>query len=257
MQISYQSATARQVYDARLGERRVKAIYRGNVKIYPDNAARIRQLRLDTSSWAGTPDGSCWEQALEAVSVHASSSRYIKLTADRSYMLNNTWGSYPLASSLGGGLFEFAFGEGPLLQNIRLGDTASLQIRLPSLHSLSIGGSQESSQPVSRVYPACPSGTEVRGYFWKGQKRVSTGVRIVITSLPSGRVLLERHQQQNGHCRGSYDWRYGWVGSADGDTQTRLDVYPHQPRGGWGAYFTYPAASCTLTARIINIVPEA
>lgn len=42
-----------------------------------------------------------------------------------------------------------------------------------------------------------------------------------------------------------------------GDTQARLEVYPHQPRGGWGGYFIYPAASCSLTARIIQIVPEA
>ncbi|OLA87863.1 hypothetical protein [Akkermansia sp. 54_46] len=257
MKISYHSITARQVYDARLGENKVKAIYRGDVKIYPDNAARISQIRLDISAWSGTPDGSFWEQAIEAVSVYASTSRYIKMTADRTYMVGSTWGSYPLASYRGAGLFEFAYNEGPLLQNVRLGDSASLQIKLPSLKSFSIGGTQEFDQPVSRVYPACPSGTEVRGYFGKGQKRVSTGVRIVIVSLPSGQVLLDRHQQQNGHCRGSYDWNYGWVGSVAGDTQARLEVYPHQPRGGWGGYFIYPAASCSLTARIIQIVPEA
>lgn len=257
MKISHQTITAKQVYDARLGERKVKAIYRGDVQIYPDNAARIKQIRLDISAWAGTPEGSCWEQALEAVSVYSSSSRYIRITADRTYMVGSAYGAYPLASYHGAGLFQFAYNEGPLLQNLRLGDTASIQIRIPSLRGFSIGGTQEFDLPVSRLYPSCPSGTEVRGYFNKGQKKVSTGERIVMVSLPSGQVLLDRHQQQNGHCRGSYDWNYGWVGSAAGDTQVRLEVYPHQPRGGWGAYFIYPATACSLTTRIIQIVPEA
>lgn len=61
MKISYHSITARQVYDARLGENKVKAIYRGDVKIYPDNAARISQIRLDISAWSArrtAPSGS-------------------------------------------------------------------------------------------------------------------------------------------------------------------------------------------------------
>lgn len=257
MKVSHKSVTNKQVYDARLGDRKVQAIYRGDVKIYPDASARIRQLRLDISGWAGTPEGSCWEQAIEAVSVHADATRYIRLTADRSYMVTNTYGTYPLASYQGGGLFQFSQGEGPLAQNLRLGDTASLYIRLPSLKSFSIGGTQEFNQPVSRLYPPCPSGTEVRGYFTKGQKRVSTGVRVVVESLPSGRVLLDRHQQQNGHCRGDYNWSYGWCGPVSGDTQVRLTVHPHQPRGGWGAYFVYPSASRPLTARIIQIIKES
>ncbi len=120
MKISHHSITARQVYDARLGENKVKAIYRGDVKIYPDNAARISQIRLDISAWSGTPDGSFWEQVIEAVYVYASTSRYIKMTADRTYMVGSTWGSFPLASYRGAGLFEFAYNEGPLLQNVRL-----------------------------------------------------------------------------------------------------------------------------------------
>ncbi len=257
MKISHKTISGKQVYDARLGERKVQAIYRGNVKIYPDTAARLRQLRLDISGWAGTPEGALWEQALDAVSVHAEATRCIRLTAERTYMVASTYGAYPLASSLGGGLFQFAAGEGPLAQNLRLGDTLSLQIRLPSLKSFSIGGSQEHNQPVSRLYPPCPSGTEIRGYFTKGQKRVSTGVRLIVTSHPSGAVLLDRHQQQNGHCRGDYNWNYGWAGPVAGDTQTHLAVHPHQPRGGWGGYFVYPAASRTLTARIIQLIKES
>lgn len=257
MKISHKAASGKQVYDARLGERKVQKIYRGEEQIYPDNSARVRQLRLDISAWAGTPEGSCWEQAIEAVSVHADTSRYIRLTADRAYLVGNTYGSYPLAAYLGGGLFQFSAGEGPLVRNLRLGDAAALQIRLPRLKSFSIGGDQEHNRPVSRLYPSCPSGTEARGYFGKGQKRVSTGVRLVVESLPSGKILMNRHQQQNGHCRGDYNWNYGWCGPVAGDTQARLTVYPHQPRGGWGGYFIYPAAARTLTARIIQLIKES
>lgn len=256
MKITHRTITGRQVYDARLGERKVKAIYRGDVKIYPDNAARIRQLRLDVSAW-NTPESSCWQHALNAVAVHANSSRCVKLTADRSYMVGNTWGIYPLASYLGGGLFEFAYGEGPLAQNVRPGDTAAITLRLPSLPSDRIGGGQPDTRPVSRHDAPPLPGTEVRGYFSKGQKKISTGVAIRVESLPSGTLLVNRHQQQNGHVRGERNWHYGWIDPVAGDTQVLLTVTPHQPRGGWGGYFVYPAVARTLTARIIQITREA
>lgn len=256
MKISWKKASGKQVYDVRLGTRPVKALYRGADKIYPDDSARIRSLRLDMAAWEGTLDGIYWATALDNVTVSADAARCIRLTADRSYMVGSTWGAYPLAEWMGSGLFRFQAGEGPLVRNVRLGDTAALRLRLGSCNSLSIGGSQGDDNPVSRLYPACPPGTIVRGYYTKGQKRVSTGADIIVESRPSGQILVNRHIQQDGHCRGSYDWPYAVIDPVPGDTEVLLTVRPHQARGPWGGYFTLPGLSRTQTARIIQITPE-
>ncbi|SEH97266.1 hypothetical protein [Akkermansia glycaniphila] len=257
MKISFGAAVNRYVYDARLGERRVQAVYYGTRKVYPDAAARVRMIRLDMGGWAGTPEGNCWARALEAVSIAADGSRHIRLTAGRTYSVQSAYGSYPAAAWLGDGRFEFAHGEGPLAQGLRLGDTATLRLLVPALTTAAIGGTEGDNGEVAAVYAACLPETEVRGYFTKGQKKVSTGVRVRLESLPSGAVLMDRHQQQNGHCRGSYDWNYGWAGPVWGDTQVRLTVWPHQARGPWGGYLISPAISRTLSARIIQMQTEA
>ena len=257
MRISFRAAANRYVYDARLGERKVQAIYYGDKKVYPDASARVRMLRLDMGGWAGTVEGNCWARALEAVSIAADASRHIRLTAGRTYSVQTAYGSYPAAAWLGEGRFEFAYGEGPLAQSLRLGDTATLRLQIPALYTAPIGGTEGNNDAVTAVYPSCLPDTEVRCFFTKGQKKVSTGARIRLESLPSGTALMDRHQQQNGHCRGSYDWNCGWVGSVCGDTQVRMTVWPHQARGPWGGYFISPAISCTLTARIIQMQTES
>lgn len=257
MKISHRNAAGKYIYDARLGERPLRAICLGGKQLYPDNAARIRLLRLDMGAWHGTVEGAYWRHALEAVSAASGPMQYIRLQADRSYQVQTTFGHYPLASCTDWSCFTFAAGEGPLVQNIRLGDSTSLRLQIPAFASQSIGGTQGDDSPVSHAYPACLPGTEVRCHFTKGQKRVSTGARVLMESRPSGAVLLDRYHQKNGHCRGSYDWNCGWVGPWGNDTQALMTVWPVQARGPWGGYLLYPSVSLTLYARIIQIQPEA
>lgn len=257
MKISTDSQLNKYVYDLRLGNLKVKTIFHGTDKIYPDSSARIHTLRLDIAPWQGTRDALYWEHALEAVSAYSDSSRYIRLTVDRTYQLQSSSGSYPVAVSKGGGLVEFPYGEGPCAQNVRLGDTATLRLRIPSIRSQSIGGNQPDTAPLSRLFPPVLPGTEARAYFTKGQKKVSTGVALTVVNNPGNRTLLQRHQQQDGHCRVSRDWSYGYVASLPGDTQSILRATPHQPRGPWGAYFVYPGFELTLRARIIQLTKES
>lgn len=256
MKFSHGKLLNKYVYDVRLGTRQIKAIYRGTEKIYPDATSRIRSVRLDIAPWLGSRDALYWEHALEAVSVHSDANRYIRLTVDRSYQIQSSFGTYPVATWKGGGQIEFPYGEGPCAQNVRLGDTATLRLRIPSMQSQAIGGSQPDTSTVSRIYPPVLPGTEVRAFFTKGQKRVSTGAVIYIVNNPGERVLINRHQQQNGHCRVYRDWNYGWVESLPGENQTILHVRPLAPRGPWGGYFIYPAFDITLRARIIHITKE-
>lgn len=256
MKISHRRAAGKYVYDARLGDSRLRAIFLGDKKLYPDSSARIRMIRLDMGAWSGTLEGAYWNHALSAVSVASGAMQYIRMHADRTYQVQTSFGHYPLAVCTEGSCFTFAAGEGPLVQNIRLGDTAALRLQIPAMASQTIGGTQGNDSPVSHTYPASLPGTEVRCHFTKGQKRVSTGARVLIESRPSGTVLLDRYHQKNGHCRGSFDWNCGWIGPSGHDTQTFMTVWPVQARGPWGGYLLYPAVSVTLYARIIRIQPE-
>lgn len=257
MKISHTRQLNKYVYDVRLGARQIKAIYRGAQKIYPDSSARIHSLRLDITPWRSSREALYWEHALEAVTVHSDANRYIRLTVDRTYQLQSSGGTMPVATWKGGGQIEFPYGEGPCVQNVRLGDTATLRLCIPSMQSQPIGGNQPDTSTLSRIYPPVLPGTEARAFFTKGQKRVSTGIILYIVNNPGERVLLNRHQQQNGHCRVYRDWSYGYVESSPGETQTALHVQPLNPRGPWGGYFIYPSFNLTLRSRVIQITKEA
>lgn len=240
------------VYSSYLGKMPLASIYQGTVKIWPDNAQRITRITLDVASLDRTLNGVYWQLALDAVDTGCTASKFIRLTCDRTYNVNHTYGSYPIVYHMGNGEFSFLNGQGPLARNVHIGNTVPISLVIPGRDSIHTGGLDNVT--VSYDYPPCIPGTKVRGYFNKGRKRVSTGVRLKITSLPSSKTLLDRHQQQNGHGRGNRDWEYGSIGYIPGETGVRLTVTPHQPVGGaWGGYFRYPAFRVTLHLSILRI----
>ncbi len=240
------------VYSAYLGERPLASIYQGTTKIWPDNAQRVTRMTLDVASLDGTLNGIYWQLALDAVDTGCTASKFIRFTCDRTYNVNHTYGSYPLVYHMGNGEFSFLNEQGPLARNVHVGDAVAISLVIPSRDSIRTGGLDNVT--VSYDYHSCIPGTTVRGYFNKGRKKVSTGVRLIVASLPSNKTLLDRHQQQNGHVRGDRDWEYGSVGYIPGETGVRLTVTPHQPVGGaWGGYFRYPAFRVTLHLNILRI----
>lgn len=241
------------VYSACHGDRPLASIYHGKEKIWPDNSQRVTRMTLDVATLDGTLNGACWLLALASINTGIGARQFIRLTADRVYNVNKTFGSYPLSYYEGNGNFSFLDQQGPLARNVSPGGTVQMRLVIPCGESLKIGGTQGNNDPVSMDYYPCIPGTTVRGYFTKGQKKVSTGVRIQVFNLPSQDLLLDRHQQQNGHCRGDRNWEYGTFGYIPGSTGVRLTVYPHQARGPWGGYFTYPAFNVTFNLKILRI----
>lgn len=240
------------VYSATIGETPLSSIYQGTTKIWPDNEQRISRLTLDVPSLTGTLNGIYWSIALDAISSGSSASKFIRLKADRSYNINHTYGTYPVVYHTGNGTFSFLENQGPLARNFRIGDTLPITLVIPQHDSIHTRG--ETNTTISHDYPPCIPETTVRGYFNKGQKRVSTGVRLTLTSIPSQTTILDRHQQQNGHVRGTRDWEYGTIGYIPGETGIRLTATPHLPVGGyWGGYFRYPSFRITLHLKILRL----
>ncbi len=167
------------VYSAYLGESPLASIYQGTTKIWPDNAQRVTRMTLDVASLDGTLNGIYWQLALDAVDTGCTASKFIRFTCDRTYNVNHTYGSYPLVYHMGNGEFSFLNEQGPLARNVHVGDTVEILLVIPSRDSIRTGGLENT--PVSYDYPPCIPGTMARGYFNKGRKKVSTGVRLTVT----------------------------------------------------------------------------
>lgn len=240
------------IYSAYLGEQPLASIYHGKEKIWPDNSQRVTRMTLDVATLEGTVNGAYWTLALDAVATGCKAQQFVRITADRVYNINNTYGTYAMAYYNGNGEIAFVGGQGPLARNVRPGTHIPVRLVIPSRDSIKIGGTNNTT--VSKDYPPCIPGSTVRGYFGKGRKKVSSGVRVKVEQLPSGQILLDRHQQQNGHRRGDYNWQYGTMDYIPGSTGLRLTVSPHQPVGPpWGGYFNYPAFNVTFSLKILRI----
>ena len=253
------------IYSVYLGDRPLSSIYQGHNKIWPDNANRITAITLDTSRLPGSIDGAYWEHALRAIASGATPSRFIRLTSGRVYSINSPYATYPVAWYEGNGRISYPYQTGPLANSLKEGDNVTLQLVIPGFDSIRITGTQAEGQhqiynPANKTltytYPPAIPGTIVRRFFSKGQKKISTGVRTMVQSFPSGAILHDAYRQQNGHGRGNYDenaYPGEWLAYAPRDTHVRLTVWPHQARGDWGGYLRYPAVNRKLTLKILRI----
>lgn len=254
------------IYTACVGAQALKYIYRGTDKIWPDNANRITAITLDITALENTINGAYWALALQAIASGTTPSRCIKLTSGgRTYCLNTTYSTYPVAYYEGNGRITYPHQTGPLSNTLKPGDNIILQLVIPTFDSLRVTGTQEDgaggiytpgNKTLQHTYTPAIPGTIVRRYFNKGQKKVSTGVRTQIQSQPSGTILHDSYRQQNGHGRAGYD-ENAYPGEAityhPGDTTAHITVWPHQARGNWGGYLRYPAFNHNFTLKILSI----
>lgn len=253
------------IYSAYAGQTPLKSIYRGHDKIWPDNSNRITSITLDVSSLPGTISGSYFDLALQAIASGATPSKFIKITSGRVYSLNSPYSSYPVAYYEGNGKITYPYNTGPLANALKTGDNIAIQVVAPGFDSIRVTGTQKDGEggiysPGNKTliytYPQAIPGTIVRRFFGKGQKKISTGVRTQIISLPSGNILHDSYRQQNGHGRATYDenaYPGEWIANRPGDTQLQLTVWPHQARGNWGGYLRYPSFNHTFNLKILRI----
>ncbi len=237
----------RYLYDKRLGDRRVVAIYRCGKKIWPALGDTVRSCVLDVAAVEGSAEWAYWLHALDAVAkLGASEECYMKLTAGgRDYMLGRAFGCWYLAGY--DGRATVVFGDnGPLRDKINPGDVVTVHVRVPQHEGAAVGTAWENqSVSGSEPLPWLP-GSCLRVLVQKGRKRVSAGCRFCVTGRPSGTVHVQGFAQKNGHCRGSYwgnafarDMRVinGWVdvysdGAVAGDGS--LDVEARWYNAGCG-----------------------
>lgn len=262
MKMTLGDAKRRFVYAVKFGRRRIWRIMYGVRQIWPDDTERVAAMAVDMSGLDGSLDGAYWVHALEAVAGGSNDKLYMKLRAGgRDYLFQTAYGKWKKAV-YEAGVVDF-LGDGPVRGSLRVGDAVEVSLVVPQVKSASVGGGQASYENTAgwnydhgryvsgRYLPTLPY-TSVHGFFCKGQKKVSTGNRIVVTAS-SGQKLMDRHWQQDGHRRGSCDWDWGTVGFCQGAAHVSLTVVPHQARGDWGGYFIYPAFSRTIRLTVTGL----
>lgn len=234
----------------------------GETPLYPDTATGVKQAKFRVPE-QGTAEWCLYTHAMNTAKRECSDSCHIILrVAGREYSLFGSVNGLPVAQMTQEGLVTFPDGHVPALQELSEGVMATLLATIPQVKSASVGGNQAGYEAVAgdnwrrgnyvtRVYTPALAGTEVRGYCTKGQKKVSTGNRIIAKDA-AGHTLLDRHIQKDGHGRSSEDWSYGTLATAS-ETVT-LTVIPHQARGPWGGYLVYPAFERTFSLALEGIV---
>ncbi len=194
------------LYDKRLGDRRVVAIYRDGVKIWPTLSDTVYSCVLDVNEAAGGVDWAYWLHALDAVAkLGVSAECYMQLTAGgREYMLGGTFGNWYVAQY--DGRATVVFGDnGPLWEKLQPGDVVTVQVRVPARELEVVRTPHESAEVSGLVDVPWLPGTGLSVRVDKGKKKQSAGVSFSVTGQPSGTVHIGGYAQKNGHCRGSYN----------------------------------------------------
>lgn len=241
MRVTFGKLVRRYVYDVRLGERKVSALYLGDRKIWPTLSDTVYSCVLDVAAVEGTLDWVYWLHALDAVAkLGASAECYMKLTAGgRDYMLGATFGNwYPAAYD---GRATVVFGDnGPLWEKLQPGDEVTVQLRVPGRES---GGMAKVENTTAEEVVALPwlPGAGLGFMISKGRKRTNANWEFSVVGQGSGTLHIDGHSIIEGHKRG--DWatvvyaremrvhralRFSWDdGYAAGDAGVLLRVVSH------------------------------
>lgn len=181
----------RYLYDKRLGDRRVVAIYRDGVKIWPTLSDTVYSCVPDVAALEGGELWPYWLHATEAVEqLGASAECYMKLTAGgRDYMLGSTFGSWYKADFDGRATVVFG-DDGPLAERLRVGDEVVVELRVPARRVVIFGGAITSGQREVDVHvPLLPGSVVGFSQSCAGKRKWSFG-RLSVLGAPSGEELL-------------------------------------------------------------------
>ena len=245
----------RYLYDKRLGDRKVAAIYRGGVKVWPSLSDTAYSMVIDVNELEGSVNRGWWLHALDAVEkLGAGAECYIKLTAGgRDYMLGSTFDNWYLAEF--DGRATVVFGDnGPLMEKLHPGDEVSVELRVPARESAEFNG-----QCV--CYLPHLTRTQMRVVFHKGQKRRWAGRRFRVTGQAGGVVHWGGSCETSEHKRGkktrvlpgnTHKWYKAVHNDAmvAGETQLDIDTAAIGSGGGGGVTFLWPGFTTTLRLKV-------
>lgn len=244
----------RYLYDKRVGDRKVSAIYLGDKKVWPSLSDTAASMVLDVTAAEGSVNWAWWLHALDAVSKRCDAECYMKLTAGgRDYMLGATFGSWYLAGFDGRATVTFG-DDGPLMSKLRVGDEVTVQLRIPARESAEFEG-----QCV--CYLPYLTNTRMRVVFHKGQKRRWAGRRFRVTGQAGGVVHYGGSCETSEHKRGkktrvlpgnTHKWYNAVYNNSmvAGETQLDIDTAAIGSGGGGGVTFLWPGFMTRLRFKV-------
>lgn len=250
----------RYLYDKRLGDRKVAAIYRGGVKVWPSLSDTAYSMVIDVNELEGSVNRGWWLHALDAVSKGASSECHMKLTAGgRDYMLGNTFDNWYLAEF--DGRATVVFGDnGPLMEKLHPGDEVSVELRVPARESSEFEGQAVCDLPHLTK-------TQMRVVFSKGRERRWAGRRFRVTGQAGGVVHWGGNCDTSEHKRGEKTrvlpgWTKKWYNRVHndamvaGETQLNIDTTAigSATRGLGGVTFLWPGFTTRLRFKVSAVV---
>lgn len=244
------------VYGWQVGRRQAKRVMRNGQQIWPGSDERIRRIALDMSGLEVGVTRAYWEHALAAVAASSSSKCYLGFRiAGRQYRVNTTYNGIARARySLG----TLNFGDnGPVLDDVRVGDVISFTANICARNSLEYEGQEVCPLPYL-------SGTLLRVCFGKGQKRRWAGRRFTVTGREGGIVHYGGSCETSEHKRGlktrvlpgnTHKW-YNRVYNDEMIAEERellIDTAPMGSAGGRGVTLMWPAFNVTFKLRVTAI----
>lgn len=243
----------RYLYDKRLGDRRVVAIYRDGVKIWPTLSDTVYSCVLDVAAVEGALDWAYWLHAVDALAkLGASAECYMKLTAGgREYMLGSTFGGWYLAEF--DGRATVVFGDhGPLATKLRVGDEVTVRMRVPERESARCSVEGES---VTECYEALPwlPGCRIGFTVSKGRKKTNAHWGFSVVGADSGVSHVDGYGLIEGHGRG--DWGMAvWAKEMQvnaGKVERWQDEYEAGDRGVAVRWVSYNGGTTLSDCRLV------
>lgn len=186
------------VYGLRVGKARaVKAMYAGQ-QVWPGNEERVRRIALDMSELAGSLNYHYWLHAMDAVRNGSKANKYMGFAiAERQYRMVTTYMGYPLAT-YDYGILDFG-DDGPLYQDVRVGDTLTVEAVIAARNSSRYTETQEEVCPVPYI-----QGTNLQVVWHKGRKKGRAGCNFIVKGQPGGVVHFGGSCYTDAHRRGRY-----------------------------------------------------
>ena len=229
------------LFDKRLGERRVVAIYRDGKKIWPTLSDTVYSCVLDVAAVEGSLDWAYWLHALDAVEkLGARADCYIKLTAGgRDYMLGKTFRNWYVAGYDGRATVVFG-DDGPLCDKLKPGDEVRVQLRVPGRKGADFATNIENTGAEGELAlpPLRKTGVYIR--IGKGKKKQGAPVRMDYYGVPSGVRAVT----------GTVDF-----GSGRGERQYVFEYNGDVRKRDYGAYLAYEAWGACCPYEVCPMYP--
>lgn len=241
----------------------------GEVQIYPDTATGVEALALNTEQFkeGGSVEWCYWVHAMDAVRKEQSATCNVKLTvAGKTYSVGAGIDGLPRCDfDVATGILRFPDGELPELQRVTPGTMARIVATIPERNGNTLKAKKNTEASMVYDLPML-KGTMFYYSYYKGEKKVSAGMRLTVVGLPSEDEIYYGKGQKNGHKRTAQNGKVPPGGTGDdetvwrshdewkkGDKQVKLTINPFNNSSPL-AYPIWPAFTRTWDVPVRGIL---